>query len=45
MIAALGDGDAAHPNAPFDRAYLVLAALAVVPAVLLALRWPRRAPG
>ena len=43
VVAALGDGNAAHPNAPFDRSYLLLAALSVPPAVLLAARWPKRA--
>ena len=43
VVAALGDGDKAHPNAPFDRAYLLLAALSVAATLVLALAWPRGA--
>ena len=43
VVAALGDGDKAHPNAPFDRAYLLLALLSLVAAAVLAIAWPRRA--
>lgn len=41
VVAALGDGDGAHPNAPFDRGYLLLAGLSVVSTVMLAVAWPR----
>lgn len=42
VVAALGDGDAGHPNAPFDRAYLLLAGLSAAASLLLALTWPRQ---
>ncbi len=43
VVAALGDGNTGHPNAPFDRAYLLLAILSAVATLLLAVAWPRRA--
>lgn len=42
VVAALGDGDKGHPNAPFDRGYLLLAGLSAVSTLLLVVAWPRR---
>jgi EmrB/QacA subfamily drug resistance transporter len=45
VVAMLGEGDDAHPTAPFERAYLLLLVIAVVAFVILATMWPKRRPG